>query len=375
MSEKFPTLYNIDEKGKVRVWWMEIENSSYRTVSGIEGGALVESGWTTVEGKNVGRSNETTAKQQAFLEVEAKYVKKKDRKYSEVKGEATRSKIIEPMLAEPWKKLKKIFQDVFVTPVFSQPKLDGIRCIVTKDGMFSRTGKPIVSCPHIRKSLNEVFAMAPNLIVDGELYNHRYRDNFNTIQSLITSKKPTSDDLDRTAEEVEYHVYDIMDTGLKFSERFSLLNSYLNDENSPIKFVETTLVKDLLSLDAKYSEYLNDGYEGQMVRLDTPYVNKRTNNLIKRKEFMDTEYKVLEIVEGNGNWAGYAKSVLCYDPINEVEFSSGIKGNQEFTKQLLEDAQSGIVPKYVTVRYPNLTPDGIPRFPVAVAFYFEERDT
>ena len=34
-------------------------------------------------------------------------------------------------------------------PVFMQPKLDGVRCYITKDGAFSRNHKPFKNCKHI----------------------------------------------------------------------------------------------------------------------------------------------------------------------------------------------------------------------------------
>ena len=83
-------------------------------------------------------------------------------------------------------------------PVYSQPKLDGIRCIVRKEGdtLIGRTrnGKEIECIPHILKSLNGFFLAHPKAILDGELYNHDLRDNFNKITSLVRKQRPIKSD-------------------------------------------------------------------------------------------------------------------------------------------------------------------------------------
>ena len=177
---KYPTLYHIDENDNIRVWWMEQEGDKYRTVSGVENGQMVTSEWKFAKPKNVGRSNATTAEEQAASEIQSQYTKKRDRKYHDSKetiGEG--SKIIEPMLADKYKGWDKSWSYVYV-----QPKLDGMRCIATRYGLFSRQGKRIVSVPHIFSSLMRMFDIYPDAIFDGELYNHDLRDNFNELISI-----------------------------------------------------------------------------------------------------------------------------------------------------------------------------------------------
>jgi DNA ligase-1 len=102
------------------------------------------------------------------------------------------------------------------------------------------------------------------------------------------------------------------------------------------------------------------------------YEHKRTDALMKYKEFITEEYEVSEILEGVGNWAGYAKAVEFVIP-GDVRTEqgdrpkAGIKGNQAFTKALLA-RKDELVGKKVTVRYFELTPAGIPRFPIAIDF-------
>lgn len=363
---KFDTLYHIDGNQNVRTWWMEQDGNKYRAVSGIDGGKLVVSEWKVAKPKNVGRANATTAEEQARLEIESQYTKKLDRKYSRNKNSATKFNIIEPMLAATYKGWDKKWKYVY-----SQPKLDGMRCIATKDGLFSRQGKPIVSVPHVHDALKPFFTKLPDAILDGELYNHDLRDNFNELISIARQMKPTADDLAKSASSIQYHVYDMI-SDVKFYVRLTHFRSLIASmlDTNVIKLVDTLEAHDQEELDLNYAMHLAEGYEGQMIRLDTPYEQKRSKNLLKRKEFIDDEFEVLEIIEGQGNWSGYAKSVQCKTK-DGVIFNAGIKGTQEFTKNLLNSSPR---PKFATVRYQNVTPDGSLRFPIAVAFWESERD-
>jgi len=363
---KYDTLYHIDENGNTRTWMMERVGNKYRTVSGIEGGKLVISEWKEVYGKNAGKANATTDDQQADLEVKALYKKKLDRKYHTSKETIEEgSKIIEPMLADKYKGWDSKWKHVF-----TQPKLDGMRCIATKNGLFSRQGKPIVSAPHIIQELAPLFELSPNLILDGELYNHELRDNFNELISIARQTKPTQDDLNKSASMIQYHVYDMV-WKEHFYNRLTYLESIIGSlKSNVIKLVDTFSAENSEKLDQQYANFLENGYEGQMIRIDAPYENKRSKSLLKRKEFIDEEFEVIEILEGQGNWSGYAKSVQCKTK-EGVVFNAGIKGTQEFTKELLNRKP---IPKTATVRYQNITPDGSLRFPIAVAFYENERD-
>ena len=362
---KYNTLYHIDENENTRIWYMECEGNKYRAISGIEDGKLVTSEWKEAFGKNTGKANATTDDQQANLEVQALYKKKLDRKYVVNKEQIIKSHIIEPMLAATFKSWDKKWDEVYC-----QPKLDGMRCIATKDGLFSRQGKPIVSAPHIMESLKTTFEVFPNLILDGELYNHKFRDNFNELISVARQMKPTQEDLAKSAEFIEYHIYDMV-SSQTFHARHDFIHTLFDTINhTSIVLVHTSYITNSTELDAEYARYLEDGYEGQMIRLDKPYEHKRSKSLMKRKEFIDDEFEIIEILEGQGNWAGYAKSVQCKTKDNVV-FNAGIKGNQDFTRQLKVDKEKY---KYTTVRYQNITPDGSLRFPIAVAFYENERD-
>jgi DNA ligase-1 len=360
-------IYKRDTVGKIRTWQYEVQGDSYRTIAGIEGGSLVTTGWTKCEAKNVGRANETSRDSQAVLEAQAERGKKLKREYRMTIAELD-SVPVGPMLAADYAKLKK----PLAFPVYSQPKLDGIRATISTRGAFSRELQPHFNCDHILEALTPVFAKYPDLVFDGELYNHDYKDDFNGLGSLIRKQKITEERREEVRKLVQYHVYDLP-SGDDFIQRSAdmvdIFHQFsLGGDDSPIKLVETARAIDQDHLDNLNGLYTEQGYEGQMVRLDAPYdFDARSKSLLKRKEFITEEFPILRIEEGNGNWAGYAKRVVLDVESNEV--GAGMRGTQDFAKQLLADAAKY---KFATIRHFGRTPDGSLRFPVAIDFHTAE---
>ena len=66
-------------------------------------------------------------------------------------------------------------------PVYIQPKLDGVRCLFTKNGAYSRTGKQFMNLRHIEIALKPFFDQQPDVILDGELYNHKLKNDFEKL--------------------------------------------------------------------------------------------------------------------------------------------------------------------------------------------------
>lgn len=360
------TLYKLFKRtttGATQVWWMEVVGGRYRTHSGQVDGKIVVSAWTQCEGKNLGRANETTPEDQAWAEADSKYQRKQKDGYRQTEGQAQSSTRFSPMLAKNFSDYKNKIK----YPVLMQPKLDGIRCIATKDGLFSRKGDPIVSSPHIRAALNPIFAEAPHLVVDGELYNHDLHDNFNAIVSMVKKTNVTTETLLTTAQLVQYHVYDMYDQqqpALVFSERIkAVMRSFYHHPHPSLWVVPTLDAVDDTALTGLYEQFLTDGYEGAIVRVNSAYEQKRTSNLLKLKEFVDSEFIVLELVEGKGNAAGGAKIAwLQLDTDPKRKFKADIMGTVAERQAYLRDRKR-YVGKPATVKYfAQRTPDGIPRF-------------
>jgi DNA ligase-1 len=366
-------LYKVDENENIREWSIELIGDKFRVHSGVLGGKIVTSGWKFATPKNVGKINSTTAEEQAALQVDRLYANQLEtggyyKTIEEAKnGERTYFKC---MLAHKWENVKKKVS----YPLWSQPKLDGVRCIVDINSMKSRNGKKFVSSPHIMDELSEIFENNPNIIFDGELYNHSLKDDFEKIISLTRKTKPTEDDIIESSKKVEYHVYDMFDSDnpdLNFVERQEIIKSLLSSLNK-IVIVETIKVENDEQLDELYGEYLEDGYEGQMVRSNMPYENGRSNWLLKRKEFEDAEFKIAYLESGVGNWAGACKRVYIKLE-NDVIQKSGVRGTFPVLEKMLLEKEE-YVETEVTIRFQGRTSDGKLRFPVAVYFWKGKRD-
>jgi len=360
---KLPTIYKQTKTGATQEWTIEVIGNKYRTISGQSDGKKVISEWTLCYGKNTGKANGTTDAEQAMKEAEAKRKLKLEKDYHESIKKITTKRHFEPMLATKWEDRK----DSVEYPIYSQPKLDGIRCIVNKDGMWSRNGKPIISAPHIYESLEPLFDENPYLVFDGELYADKFANDFNKIVSLVKKTKPTTDDLKESRKHIQYHIYDLPhsleDISSSFSVRYGELIDTLRDYEISkwIKIVQTDIVNDEEELMALYEEYIDNGYEGQMLRIDGWYENKRSKHLMKHKSFIDEEYTIIDICEGEGNRTGTA-GYMVFQTADGKPFKSNVKGTWEETADMLKNRKK-LIGKSATVKYFNLTPDGIPRFP------------
>jgi len=357
---KLPMLFARTNTGAIQTWTIEVDGNKYRTHYGQVDGAIQTTEWTLCEGKNTGKKNATSAEDQATKEAKATWKKKKESGYFENIKDIDDTSFTEPMLAKNYDDYK----DELKYPVYSQPKLDGIRCLVKKDGMWSRNGKPIVSAPHVLVALKPFFDKFPNAILDGELYADKFANDFNAICSLVKKTKPTAEDLADSAKNIQYWVYDWI-VQKTFSDRNSDITTYITN-NNVVRRVPTHLVDTITHLNELYEKYVDEGYEGQMVRTDGPYENKRSKHLLKRKEFQDAEFKILDIVEGVGNKSGMAGHMVFKNHKN-IEFHSNIKGDRQYLKELLKN-KNKLIGKSATVKYFNLTPDDeIPRFPYTIA--------
>ena len=355
---KLKTIYKKAVSGKVLEWTIEIEANKFRTISGYVDGIKTEAEWTVCYPKNTGKKNSTTAEEQALAEATAMRRKRLELGSFEDINDVDKPTPFKPMLAHKYEDYKaKLTYLVNV-----QPKLDGIRCIVKSDGMWTRNGKQIISAPHIFESLKHHFLANPDLILDGELY-YKDRNNFNTICSLVKKTKPNSQDLEESKKLIQYWIYDVPSKSGRFDIRKVTLYEFYHDEH--IVMVETHLAQSEADMLCKYSEYIEQGYEGLMIRtLSGDYENKRSKTLLKYKTFEDDEFEILDVYEGQGRLTGMVGQMLFKIKSGTMFFST-VNGTQEYLTELWSQKQE-LIGKKATVKYFELTVDGIPRFPKVV---------
>lgn len=376
-DKKYPRLFSRRSDGGLQIWDLEVEANKYRVTSGMIDGKHHTNEWTECKGKNIGRANATTPEEQASCEAQALWDKKVREGYRDNEADLLTTGIFEPMLAKKFED----YADELEYPLFSQPKLDGIRCIATARGTFTRSGKPHTTLAHIEAALEPVFKKFPDLTLDGEAYGDKLSKDFSRICSLIKRPKPTAAELQECATHISYHVYDChtgnpADT---FRERSAFLQKNLAGLPG-IVIVQTKCVADRYELDALYEKYIAEGKEGQMVRVSAPYENHRSKTLLKRKTFDDAEFVIMGMEEGTGNRAGTCGAMHFKTPVGEhicsngkvvattgVAFKSNVKGTWEFVADLWQNRKK-YMGKQATVKYFGLTPgDKVPRFPYVIA--------
>lgn len=394
------TLYKRDKKGKVRAWTIEHDDKSYWTISGIHpDGKMTKTAPTFVEAKNVGRANETTVEQQVELEVKSKIQYQIDHGFTyEIPAEEREFAV---SLADKY--VDRLEKGKIDFPYVVEPKLDGVRCYIKlvdgKVTMWSRGNKEFKSVPHLTENrfIIEFFKKYPDAILDGELYNHELKNDFNKIVSLVKKTKPTDADLEESKKIVEYHCFDSYypsEPELNYVQRKVKVGEIISDIRGTdvlfnetyvsceeVKVVGLLLVQqkenneygwwlNVVQTEEKADEYLENqlklGYEGIMLKkYDVPYFFGRSFDMLKYKRFKDAEFKIVDIEDGKGNKKGKATDVICVDE-NGTEFKAGVTGTEEFASEMFTNKEV-YIGKIATIKYQELTPvkdgkGGVPRF-------------
>jgi DNA ligase-1 len=241
-----------------------------------------------------------------------------------------------PMLANKWEDRHKYISE----PFYVQPKIDGVRLLVSNKGGISRTGKIVPGTEHLGKGLKE------GEYLDGECYDPN--KTFEEITSLFKTNPKA----------LEFHVFDYFDTNqpdLTFDQRLERVT------------VETRWVKTKKDLPIVHKQYMDAGYEGTMIREPSSVyeIGKRSNYLLKLKDFKTDEYKVIGMRECTGKDVGTPTWVCLTE--NGQEFTVRPEGTQEKRREMFKNGDK-YIGKMLTVKYQNLTDLGVPRFPVGIAF-------
>jgi ATP-dependent DNA ligase len=363
-----PTLYCKSKTGKTQVWKIETIDAKIRVSYGYEGGAVTVNEKVIEKGKNLGKKNATTAAEQAALEAKSTWDKKKTGGYAEslddahVPGVADAAAVaahvtILPMLAHDFHKRGKDIK----FPCYVQPKLDGVRCIFRNGILTSRQGKVFPNMEHIVNDLKDV-----ELVLDGELYSDTL--NFQQFVGLVRKKKHNAAEIE-LLKQVKYWVYDIVNDK-PFEERHATLREMFVNHVHLYPFVYRLITEECKTkaeLKGFHDRFVAAGKEGLIIRNKTGLYQlaARSKDLQKYKEFEDGEFTVVDYVDGEGSEKGLVIWVCVTE--DKKQFNVRPRGTHEDRADLFKDGDS-YLGKKLTVRYQELTEDGIPRFPVGIAF-------
>ena len=269
--------------------------------------------------------------------------------------------MIKPMLAHKFDESRVDFNE----PVYIQPKLDGVRCVFTKDGAFSRTGKQFMNVRHIEMALQPLFNTSPHMVLDGELYNHKLKRDFEKIISLVRKQKPTEDDRRDAQHLVQFHVYDYID-GNYDNYKARMQNLIVSDiYDAQVKYVPAKLVDSYNYARDLHATYLSEGYEGSIIRTGSGiYKHGRSYDLMKFKDFSDDEATIIGYELGKGKRTGtLGKFIMLDDEGIEFGCPPGKGYSYKDLAKMLKDVQS-YIGKRATFTYFQRTQAGSYRHPL-----------
>lgn len=355
MDKILPTLYRQASSGKIMQWTIRSNGNTVTTVYGQHGGKLQSTTDIVKEGKNLGKANATTVESQAQAQAQQNWDGKIKEGYVESLSLAKSTKntlgAIKPMCAHDIQKKPK----AVMFPARAQPKLDGLRCTaIVHNGdvkLYSRSQKEILTVPHIVEEIEKLYA-GKSIILDGELYSHEFKDDFNAITSLAKR-----DDVHEESTKIQYHLYDVAAPG-NHEERTSALLA-----GKFLMLVETVVVQNMAELEAFQLKCIAQGYEGCMYRNPSgEYEYKRSNYLLKVKTFQDDEFKIVDVEEGGGKLMGAVGAFILVTK-DGTKFGAKPRGSLARSQEFWKNRKS-MIGKWGTVKFQNYTPDGVPRFPV-----------
>jgi DNA ligase-1 len=353
----FPTLFKFASSGAVQRWdicAIGEDGGAFIEVSHGQDGGAIQTTTTRVQGKNIGKRNETSPFEQACLEAESKWKKQIDKGYALTPTERAATA---PMLAHPYEDNKSRV----TFPCYFQPKLDGVRAVAEKQGgkvtLWSRLGKEYTAVPHVNKVLEDI--MTDGQILDGELYAHKVP--FQTLISWVKKNQPDS-------KRIQYNVYDMV-SPKPFKDRFADFCAIVGKNGQGVvRTVHTAILWKADDIETKLIEAIERGYEGIMIRTgDCTYQSgQRSRELLKVKEFKDEEFEIIGAEEGQGKCEGQA-TFICKTKQGAI-FKCRSRGEDSLREHYWKERDK-YVGKMLTVRFFEWTTGAnpVPRFPVGIA--------
>lgn len=416
MGKFWQTLYKRTKSHAVQFWSISVEaEADDSVVITKESGQLgtlkpIRNQEIINEGKNIGRSNETSPYEQACLEAESDWKKKHDEGYKSAEDmqiqvrmtddsfeyrtkeepdivykQSELGKLLDkslprfntdaqgntkPMLAKDWKKVKKKIE----YPLYVEPKLDGVRCLMIVNNyddvtFLSRSGKEYLTLAHIAVDILQAAEHGSDLqypfILDGEVYSDEL--TFQEITAAVKKQSPNSLKL-------HLRVYDIINDKEMTQRRDDSSQLVQAIGSEFIHHIKWQIATDAGEVKVFHDEAVKFGYEGAMLRTFTGKYDQgqRSSNLLKVKEFDETEYPVQSLEYGQRGVEDLL--AVCTNSEGKL-FKAKIEGSKEQKiKFELEYQEAYETEKDIklTVKHFGLTTDRLPRFPIGKALRLYE---
>ena len=265
---------------------------------------------------------------------------------------------------------------------FVSRKLDGVRCLTVIDAngepkFFSRQGKEFLTLDNLKTDIKALGLK--NTVLDGEvcIVDDNGDEDFAGIIKEIKRK-------DHTIATPFYWMFDMLDmqdfnsktSEVTFGQRIADLNALFNTS----KLIG--VLEQKIGNDQVFSEMMAEskagGWEGLMLRKDSTYKGKRSNEILKVKQMFDDEYIVVDlendvhrvIVDGSEVEEEMLKNVIIEHRGNRVHVGSGFSHEQ---RRHYFANPNEILGKQITVQYfeesQSKSGEYSLRFPVIKAVY------
>lgn len=342
------TLYGLDKNSGHKIWNISVAGDEIIITHGKKGGKL-QTKTEKVKGKNIGRSNETTPKEQALLEAESRFKKQLDRGYRENIEELEELPLSAMLAVDYHKQGHRI-----VYPCIVQPKLDGCRCLAIRheDRVELRSrGSKEYTVAHIQEELMKVMKVGE--VWDGEIYKHGLP--LEHIMSAV--KKPNEN-----TPSLGYVLFDVVtdDTyELRVIELQRLRRNVL-DPYGCVTVLEFAVVDNEYHMKELHDKYVAEGFEGIMIKnyKGVYESGKRSADLQKLKMFFDEEFEIAAIHEDRNGNAVFE----VFDPLANATFTV-CYGSFDERKYQLEHPEE-FIGEWLTVQYQTRYADTqLPQFP------------
>lgn len=348
-------LFGKSKTGKVKEWIAKVDGGSIYIKYGYVGGKM-QTTEVKAEPKNVGKKNETTAEEQAVKEFTALVKAQKDKEKYRETVEELEDIGISPMLAQKYDEKKVAY------PCYVQPKLNGVRCLSKRVSenkfiFLSRKGTEYTTLDHLIPELKKIMEVGETL--DGEVYIHG--EHFQTIVSYVKKQQDNSSKL-------QYWIYDVVDISQNTFQRTSLLKERMDTIGfTSLVRVPTIRINNHEEMKVNHDKFVQRGFEGAIIRHpEGVYEYFRSKYLLKYKEFKDAEFKIVGYEQGKGLHEGCIV-FKCEGKHKGKKFTFNVtpKFGLERRREMYAEADN-FVGEQLTVRYQELSKDGVPIFPIGI---------
>jgi hypothetical protein len=303
-------------------------------------------------------------------------------------------------------------------PVYTQPKLDGMRVLARAAmGYLTTTGEPVdtniyrsrgqtqypLYAPHFDPELNALRQYLPVGEYDGEgmmvvkttvleedgTTREVTEHDFQHTMSVMKTTKREHPDLKKVTHHIfDYNMYDDTPYEKRYDILVSGFNRYVTNGGSANRIA-------IVPCRAAYSkeeilqhnlDYIAEGYEGTIIRKisatadgsapsakrlqEAAYRSGKSSNLLKFKFHIDEEGVIVGIEDCKGREEGAAKFVV--QDKRGLQFKVRMKGPVEQRQYWFQHPET-VIGALVTYRFQEYTNDGLPRFPRGISLRYDHQ--